>query len=554
MPELQISLPPLDPSASPKTLISAAEAEALVESLPMADPLALGRTLLPALQLQNRHPRRLPERFEMLFAQMPPVLRMLEDLKRSARTFDLAVSNRKTREIHDLAEELVREMGFGFKRLVAETILAHSKPVSRYPERDARAIYWALQCIALELMLGYSDYRPESAVAWRECIELYVMARRLGLSKTLVEDPLEAHLDEMHLGVVFRRILLLAILDPYRMRRGEVWAAYDCLGAWAGRVKVGGFTIPTYASGHFIIDIRGNRKPEAYNPERIPDDAAKYLMLNVTPLNAVVHEYTKALSDEERRLPPCLRNLPRREARQLLQQMLVAWHIVPTRRHPRAEKAEWFVSTCGVTAVHQQLKNALGIEWKIAGEQEEFEDDYEDDYGEETIVEIDGAMGGAATLADHHSFRCRQFNISATGMGLVLSSDEFPHINVGQLILLQQEEPRSKGRQKIGVIKRLLRREDENVEVGVRLITGASSPALIEVTTDMDETMRHPALLVEPDNKHPQLLTPHFVYRPQRHFYLLQCDDSPILAHAGRLLESTCCYDRFEFTMDEAGS
>ncbi len=548
----KFSLPPLDPAASPKTLICAAEVQVLTASLPLADPLALGRALLPALRLQNRHPRRLPERFEMLLAQMPPALRMLDALRRSIRAYNLGGSQRKARETHDLAERLVQELGYGFKRLIAETLLAGKPARTAHPERDAAAVYWALQCTALELMLGYADYRPESPAAWRECIELYVLARRLGLSKIPVKDPLETHSEPLHPGVVFRRILLLAILDPYCMRRGEVWAAYDCLGAWAGRVKAGAFTIPTYSTGHFIIDIRGDKKPEAYDPERIPADAKQYLMLNVTPLNATVNEFAKAADDPEARLPACLRHLPRREARQLLQKMLVAWHISPTRKHPRANKADWFFSTCGITAVHRQLSQALGDAWPPA---EEEDDDDEFEYDHETLVEIDRSFSNAsAAAADHHSFRCRQFNISATGMGLVLSSEQFPQINVGQLILLEPEQAPGGKSHKIGIIKRLLRREDDSIEAGIRLLTGRCVPVLIEVSSEMDDPIRQPALLLERSSRPPQLFTPHLIYRPQRHFYLIQCDNSPILAHAGRLIETTCCYDRFDFTMDEEAS
>jgi hypothetical protein len=44
----------------------------------------------------------------------------------------------------------------------------------------------------------------------------------------------------------------------------------------------------------------------------------------------------------------------------------------------------------------------------------------------------------------------------------------------------------------------------------------------------------------------PELITPSLIYQPYRRFLLHTGERGPQEASAGKLLESTCCFDRFE--------
>jgi hypothetical protein len=257
---------------------------------------------------------------------------------------------------------------------------------------------------------------------------------------------------------------------------------YDCLTAWAGTVGIGAVVPPPSAGGRFLLDRNGMEKPRPYDPDKPPADPSRYLLLNASPLNATVHEQLKVIQSGNDPKLPVLKEMKYWHAARVLQNMLLAWHIIPSRRHPRAERYDWMISTCGIGSVHHYLQ---GDQAGMVVEEEETEAE------EESAVRIHSSVL-SGTAAIHRQFRCRQTNFSATGLCLVMAPEDAKGVHVGQLMVLESERERGNGRYKLAVVRRMVQRDTTTLEVGIRFVTGDIRVGRVEVASQMRARINSP--------------------------------------------------------------
>ncbi len=536
MNKIRLTVPALDPVANPKTLTRPDTLREAIEALPAADPAAMAMAMLKLLQPIVRHPGDLSQLLPLLEAFLPPLGVLIAKVREI--TLGRTAVNRRSQELIGMVEQLADEIGYGFKRAVNDIVLAPGR--RQWNTADARILYWALDAMALDVMLRFSCYRPEHRTVWREIMQIYLLAKELGLSREAIPDPTAIGEGTATIGLALRRILLVSLADPFKLHRGEVWIVYDCLTCWAGRVALGPYAAAQKAAGRFLIDRRGFEKPKPFDPDKLPTNDTQLLLLNALPLNATVHEQLKVVQSGNAATIPPLKSLNYWSATRILQSMLLGWHVLPSRRHERAERYDWLISTCGIGSVHHYLQTSAADE----GEADEMEATLTD-----SQVDI-GSTSLGITAAIHHRFRCRQTNISASGVCLIMAPEDAQGIHVGQIMVLESERERGVGRSKLAVIRRMIHRDASSLEVGLRFLPGEVRTARIELSSQ-SRSDRQPALLIRRNGSgESELITPSLVYQPYRRFLLHTRSGDPMEASAGKLIESTCCFDRFECRFD----
>ena len=152
----------------------------------------------------------------------------------------------------------------------------------------------------------------------------------------------------------------------------------------------------------------------------------------------------------------------------------------------------------------------------------------------------------------HLIHRWRQTNISFSGMRVEVPPDDQTHIQVGQLILLENEQGIDRGKQSVGVIRRLIRHDTENLEAGIQFIQGTVSPAKIKavILDAQAHTELQPALLLNRgENFPPAVFTPQMLYQPNREYAIETSQGDTQKIFSETLLETTRCYERFVYRL-----
>jgi hypothetical protein len=511
---------------NPDTITNPVELGEWIEQLPVTDPGATAQTLLASVKLLNRHPKVVAQRYELMGIYLHPFLELVQRTRQMVEARPAGERHRNENLFLQTMEELCREMGFGFKRTLVEA-LEPSWVSASLQDSLAGVIYWISQCLTFDLMFAFADYHPEPRSAWPEFMKLYLLAKQRKLSRTLVEDPVALSGTAPSVGLAFRRALLISIVDPYKLRRGDVWHAYDYLSYFAKNVLVGTFRVPELEGGHFLVDLKGAIKPQPFRLDRIPPRPREFLLINVNPLNNVVHRHFKMLEVNQDVEIEGIHNMEGPHALHLFRTMLVNWHISPSRRHERIEQYDWLTAICGLENICCFLKG------------EECSADQE--IPEEEEVEISEHLTQIVAV-DRKAYRWRQTDFSASGVGVVLPVSEAKAMQVGQLVLVESEQARGGARRRVGIVRRLVRRDNGNLEAGLQFVGNNFTATEIH---HRDKPLG--VLLVDRGERFNKLLiTPSKVHRSGRIIQIKTGPKTNWTVKAGKLLEATCCLERFE--------
>ncbi len=510
---------------NPETITNPAELGDWVEHLPVTDPAATVETLLDSLKLLNRHPKAVPQRYQLMRIYLRPFMELMQRSRQLLQARAVGERHRNDNLFLQFMEELCREMGFGFKRTLQEA-LEPSWVSANQQASMADIIYWTTQCLTFDLMFAFADYRPEPRSTWPEFMKLYLLSKQRKISRGAVDDPYALAGASPSVGLAFLRALLISLVDPYKLRRGDVWNAYDYLSHFAKNAQVGTFRVPEVEGGFFLVDLKGARKAQPFRFEKVPPRPREFLLVNVNPLNSVVHRHFKMLEINPDVEIEGLYNMEGPQAMHLFRTMLVSWHISPARRHERIEQYDWLTAICGLSNICCYLQGD-----ECTAEEEPEEEEVEISHHLTQIVAVDRKV-----------YRWRQTDFSASGMGVVLPLSEAKALQVGQLVLIESEQGRSGGRRRVGIVRRLVRRDNANMEAGLQFIGNNITPTHIH---HRDKPID--VLLVDRGEKMNKILiTPGKVYRSGRIIEIKTGPRSAWTVKAGKLLESTCCLERFE--------
>ena len=390
-----------------------------------------------------------------------------------------------------------------------------------YPQRlalPAAFIYWPL------LKLTYPIVWTLNLIA-NGVLRLLGIRPPSGADDALSSEELKTVVAEAGAMIPRRhQRMLISILDPYKLRRGDVWHSYDYLSFHCKSAIITTFKVPEITGGHFLVDLKGQRKPQPFRLDNVPPRPREFLLLNVNPLNGVVHRHFKMLEVNPEVEIEGLENLEGGQAMHLFRGMLVSWHISPTRRHERIEEYDWLVASCGLHDI-----------WAILHQEES------EEQAETEEVEI-GHNLAQPLQGKRRAYRWRQTNFSASGVGVVLPISEARALQVGQLVLTNSEAGNGNNRQRLGVVRRLIHRDTENMEAGIQFLGGT-----ITATRIYHREQPIPILITDRGSGYNRvLITPSKVFRQGRIIEIKTGKRTGYTVKAEKLLESTCCIERFE--------
>jgi hypothetical protein len=531
---LRLTVPTSDPVANPNVEIRPAKLRKWVENLPSANPAKVEELLFDSLYHLNRHPGDIPERMDLMGCYRHPYNNLFDTVRKQYQKKSVVTTQRGPQKRVSMLLQITVEMAYGYKRVVNET-MERLQQGKKQPHLGA-AIYFAMKALTQELMLQYAEFIPDSKKTWREIFQLYGLAEQ----HELTDEEVEPH---STINLLFKRILLIILVDPYHLHRGEVWSCYDYLTRWGPLARLEkSDTLPKGDTGLFLLDLHSMQppKPLPADLQLLPE---QHRLLYVGALCNNIHKQLQQVQGGSKVVPEATEKLTAIQSIQMFRHMLLAWHVRPERLSPRVEKYGMHRLACGLSAasyfmgkdtvVDERDKNPFGLE------------------EESSSLTLEGhPVTPTFAKASHYKvFEWRIFNISATGMGLIIKAPFPDEVQVGQLVVVEVAREGIEANCSVGIIRRMIQRDDDTLEVGLQFAQGkihpiALRPQLFGMDTHADYQS---GLLVEGGKKTPPtIFSPYGMFRPRQE-YVVDKQWTVGRVFADKLLESTPAFDRFSF-------
>lgn len=309
--------------------------------LPLAEPVRAAGLLYDRLMAANRLPLGPAERLRLLEQVQAPAASLADAIEAGVIGRGLPLTPKGLR-LADQALELLSELATGYKIVVADVLSARSRRERRLL---AGAIHRATLQLGRILLSGYKTYSPPPRGAWRQLHRLYHLATRARLSRLRVREPapgLPTTIDD-----VYKHALVLALSDPYRLRRAEAEVAYGALARWAPRVGLSSAPPAGRRSGLFQCRLDMDAPPALCAASTEAGEAYRILVDLAEPaarLRRVIAQGTGPGS------PALGHDLSRR--------LLRSWEQRNSRAFPRAPKCMMVRIALGLSTAHALIARA----------------------------------------------------------------------------------------------------------------------------------------------------------------------------------------------------
>ncbi len=514
----------------------------------------------------------LADRFRILEACGRTLQTLLQEQAagHAGRPFALSARDRR---LTDLAQKLRVQLVVGYKIVLQQ--LAKSPFANTIVHRKTRTLasYHALGSLGAMLVNNYQLYQEQTPHTWKEIHGFYDYTERVRLEARAVADRSDQGFSVATACEQYKRLLLLALADPYALKPGQVGLIYRWLKSRAGSCRLmrhrGGAPLAEHV---FAVDRRRDEPPGYLN--RIGSDAFDGWILDIAPFAERVGRELPQPGEggaPPRRDPDYA---PEQDALdpELLRRLMLVWGVPPQRSRERTEGSGQLSAIVGVAEAHRLLgglgagasikslfpTGSAGAGYEVIPALEASQDELRA-WGPRSLVEsidLDATESHKpGWTGSHHEDPRSQIisfsviDASPNGYRLSLSGRGAVAPAVGALLALatdQSSEPRKCWRP--AVVRWVCVQRSGDVEFGVQNIAGELRPLTVARIRGRGAQVEFlPCLLLQnPKGPGPSLITPAFYpHSNDRFFILVRGRHVPIVLTART--ESTAAFARFLF-------
>jgi hypothetical protein len=343
---LRLAVPARTPNPGAAAFLNPARLKAWLEALPLGSPVKTCEELLKVLQLVNRAEATAQQRYQFLDQCRPLIADLLETQYKQYATAAVPLAE-KQQACADLTHSLLGEMASGYK-----IVILSSTETARGDAHNtlvASALY-AMHHLARLLVDIYSLYAPEPRNLWLELHQLYSLAEQQGfLTATLQQEGKDSGVRSVEHA--YRRILMLALANPYHLMQGEALLVFRELDNWAGTCRLSPLAPGASPKGHLYLDLEKDAAPR-YAPTSLKV---------ATPHNGRIIDISAVMPIIEQRIRELLTssktesgqlNLAGRKLRNMYKRLADAWGVRVERLSERRRKSSPVEIVVGVSACH----------------------------------------------------------------------------------------------------------------------------------------------------------------------------------------------------------
>lgn len=321
-----------------------------LEGLPKRHDSQVVEAVTAKLSEYNRIALKPEFRFEIAECLISQVELLVENISRRHEQIEFPVSKQE-RMISDRVQMLLAEMCISYKHVVID--LAAEGQEEAASELLPGALLQVVRLLAMRILQGYIVYTPAAIGVWKELHRLYRYAEKIDMARTRVE-----HLADQTAGDVYKKILLLALSNPFHLMQGEARITFDKLSKWALSCRIRHpAEYPSqdpsqFYAARFFVDMDAD-EPPGYGlaGNRMPPTDAR--ILDVQPVMQIAEDQIRQMTLKGQ--------LPVRErlARDLLRRLRIAWKGRLLRSSERNKQQRDIHIVGGLRAFHQAITGVV---------------------------------------------------------------------------------------------------------------------------------------------------------------------------------------------------
>jgi len=503
------------------------------QNLPIADLGIVTKSLFHTLSDCNKVALSPRDRLEILTLFSTPLALVYNSLNKHFVHQNKKLTKQQL-NIAALTQTLHAEMNNGYKIVIEQSIHDTADDVKNYilPTALQKLIYHSSQII----LQNYQLYTGIPENIWKELHLAYQVAEN-----TITPLP-ETFSHE------YKRILLLAMSNPYHWNQAEQLAIYKASKTWAALLTLKNEPPDNLETGVFWVDLALDKPAILFN-NPAKKGSASYKILDVNPI--LSHLKTLLTTLEPNELHAKLAHYHEPEyavSVPILKGLIKAWQTIPSRIQKREERSLAIHVCIGLMATYYYLNNKQEFYPPQATEENTntqtplpsltVEEDMIDNHPENTLI----TPLETESFGSYPVYPCTLFDENAQGYGLLWPGGVYPPIQAGTLIgiFFRQE---NESRWELGKIRWLQHTNNQQLKIGVERLPGTVHAGAVHMTATGNTVIHLRGLLLETT-----VLVPILPFRTGDHVQFMQDNAPPVNLELTELVDSTGSYKQFSFT------
>jgi hypothetical protein len=530
---LGFSIPAQTLAAGTEIDFTPAQVAEWCQNLPIADLGLVTKSLFHTLSDCNKVVLSPRDRLEILTLFSTPLVLVCNSLNKHFVHQNKKLTKQQL-NIAALTQTLHAEMNNGYKIVIEQSIHDTADDVKNYilPTALQKFIYHSSQII----LQNYQLYTGIPENIWKELYLAYQVAENkiTPLPETFSHE--------------YKRILLLAMSNPYHWDQTEQLAIYKASKTWAALLMLKNEPPDHPVTGVFFADLALDKPPLLFNSTE-KKGAVSYQILDVNPILSHLTVLLATLEPNE--LHAKLAHYHEAEyavSVPILKGLIKAWQTNPARIQKRESRSLAIHVCLGLMATYYYLNNKQEFHPPQPPEEntntqtqlpaltveEDTTDNHPDSIPTPTL--------NADSFGAYPVYPCTLFDENAQGYGLLWPEGVYPPIQAGTLIgiFLQQEND---SHWELGRIRWLQHTNHQQLKLGVERLPGTVHAGAIHMTVTDNTVIHLRGLLLETT-----ILVPILPFKTGDHVQFIQDNAPPINLELTELIDSTGSYKQFSFT------
>jgi len=525
---IKLSLPETGETLLAKAEIRPRKTKAWLEALPLANIVESARNVSEALISLNRTPLDISTRLKLLELYSTAINNLVPELEHKYTMVALPLPE-KNRQAANLARRLYVELAYGYKIILMDHLEKKRIRIGGRAHLHL-LIQRAMDALSKALCAFYKTYSPTPSGMWSEIHQL----AQLALLRNLHDKPLDGGRNSV--SSTYKRALLLALANPYKLMQGEVDKVTDYLVEHANLAKLYPIQDKRSASGVFVINLDSDAPPKSID-QNAKTTTYNHILLGTDALVSTLNEQIARLETASMQRTLNLAD----HAKQvsyigLMRRLLKDWTFMPKRKFQRKINEAVMEVCVGLRAMcHFILSQSEAVEQTPL------------DFRIDTIPGTDRT--GQTEHAHFASSQWAVTNESAGGIGLKCASALSQPIRIGEIIGLRSQDNQN---WTIGVVRRVFSEDSDRVELGVQMLAPTAAPITIKpVVAGPKETFQAALLLPEirPLQQPATIVAAPATFRSKLEYLVYK---NGVVSHvrAMRLVDQTASFDQFQFSTE----
>lgn len=436
----------------------------------------------------------------------------------------------------EILKRLLQETAIAFKIIVGE--LANRSDALMVKDFMVHAIYHAMTALAQYQVVHYLVYEPVAGGVWGELNLLYRHACQLDITELPFDDPD----DFKTIDQIYKGMLLLSVLNPYRLLRGEIPRTYDTMKRWSHLCQLDTCPPDRQPKNEIIIDLIGERPPEHVRSGDMFTDLSMIRIVNISKIiengEAITHTDDFAADDAQ-------------FAANLLKRLDEGRHPEKHRKSVRRSSFAEMEMMVGLNACHTMFC-----------QQDEYEATQTDTSPADMALVSSGTANTALYSAYFSTLQAETANVVSTKPTLVNQADvamggyrlkvprtEGVPLAVGELVCLRLADIEHTP-WRLADVRWCQTNHDGSAMIGVRLIAETALPLYAP-----QDSQASPGLLIPSDgfeNPAASLILPAGIHSELDHIKIWTLDRHLTL-QLTRPIEQSTYFIRWEYALKEDG-